>query len=375
MVTCGRPASSPPVLHVAKEAIGEGELKVVEAADRSCTTLVSSGVVGHTGEVAVVDTDTGTICAPGTIGEIWVCGPSVAQGYWSKPEQTQQTFAGYLSSGSGPWLRTGDLGAMLNNQLYVTGRIKDVLIVRGLNHYPHDIELSVGSCHEELDPDRVAAFSVERGAREAIVVAAECHKRALREQVFEAVRRALVEGHDIAADEIVLIALGAVPRTSSGKLRRFAYRDAWLANTLPVWGRWQAPSISERSASSADPGNCSRRMLSIPPPLRFDYLLISLQRRTAKVLRAADWQRIEIHLPWPELGLDSSQRARLREELAQWTGLNLSAGILTDAPTIENLARRLTGLLADVAETAGPHSKSRNSRASSRGTHASGTHD
>src|SRR5690606_2466753 len=122
-------------------------------------------------EIAIVDPHTRTRCPADQIGEIWVKGPSVAQGYWHRGDDSETSFRAYLAdTGEGHYLRTGDLGFFAEDDLYVTGRVKDVIIIRGRNHYPQDIELTVSECHEALRHDSGAVFAVEKNGREQLVI-------------------------------------------------------------------------------------------------------------------------------------------------------------------------------------------------------------
>src|SRR6185436_11470213 len=123
--------------------------------------LVGCGRVLLDLEAAIVDPDTGLPCPPGGMGEIWVAGDSVARGYWNRPEETVQTFGATLADGRGPWLRTGDLGALKGGELFVAGRLKDLIILRGRNHYPQDLEATAGKTHPALGDGTCAAFAID----------------------------------------------------------------------------------------------------------------------------------------------------------------------------------------------------------------------
>ncbi|WP_149261486.1 fatty acyl-AMP ligase [Actinomadura sp. K4S16] len=193
--------------------------------------------------VAVADPETGVRLPDGRVGEIWVHGPNVAAGYWGRPEATKETFeAEFADPGelpSGPWLRTGDLGVLHGGELFVTGRIKDLVIVDGRNHYPQDIEVTVSGAHKAIRREYACAVAVDTGDTEGLVVVAERNRRvpiALldREEAARAVRAAVKQQHDLRVHDFVLIEPGGLPRTSSGKIARSACRQAYLDGTLPV---------------------------------------------------------------------------------------------------------------------------------------------
>jgi len=161
----------------------------------------------------------------------------VAAGYWRRSEESESTFGARIEgSGEGPFLRTGDLGFVHGGGLFVTGRSKDLIIVRGRNHYPQDIEDTVSHCHPALEPQRCAAFSVESEDGESLVVAQEVKRSALRgvvpEDVFRAIRKSVADRHGLYAAAIVLLRPLALPRTTSGKVRRKTCRDSFLNQSL-----------------------------------------------------------------------------------------------------------------------------------------------
>ena len=203
--------------------------------------LVGCGSIAPDLKVAVVDPETLVPCAPDRVGEIWVSGPSVARGYWRKPEETKQTFGAHLASGEGPFLRTGDLGFLDRGQLFVTGRLKDLIIIRGSNHYPQDLEHTVERSHRALRPACGAAFSIDVNGAERLVIVQEVNDRSSvpNEDVVAAIRRALTESHEVYPDAVVLIEPRSIPRTSSGKIQRYACREAFLAGTLDVVHEWR----------------------------------------------------------------------------------------------------------------------------------------
>ncbi|MGW5705111.1 fatty acyl-AMP ligase [Amycolatopsis japonica] len=200
--------------------------------------LVACGIpVGQ--QVALVDPETGVALKDGSVGEIWVHGPNVGTGYWQKPLESTETFGARLTGDheglpAGPWLRTGDLGVRYDGEVYIAGRIKDLLIVDGRNHYPQDVEATAASADRDIRPGSVAAFAVEGTDTEAAVVVAEHrgHSALTTEDeraLAVAVRRLVSDAHGLALRDVVLVPAGLVPRTSSGKIARSACRDRYLA--------------------------------------------------------------------------------------------------------------------------------------------------
>ncbi len=210
-------------------------------------TLVSCGKVDRLLTAAIVDPETGEVCGDDTVGEVWLSGPSIATGYWDKDEETEITFSARLhrpQGGNGlgerEFMRTGDLGFMHEGELYIAGRIKDLIIMHGRNFHPQDIEVLVESCHPDIRLGCSAAFSVDGDTGERLVVVAEVSKQALRdlrsEEMVGAVRRAVSSTHNVHVDEIVLITTSSIPKTSSGKIQRRATRTAFLSESLSLAG-------------------------------------------------------------------------------------------------------------------------------------------
>jgi acyl-CoA synthetase (AMP-forming)/AMP-acid ligase II len=187
--------------------------------------------------VAIVDPDGLAECDSGRIGEIWVAGSSVAAGYWNRPDETREAFQARLAgTGGGPFLRTGDLGFLLEGQLFVTGRLKDLIIIDGQNHYPQDIERTVGLVIPPLVAGECAAFSVDCEGTEKLVVVIGLGSRSplAPDEVRSRVRAAIAEHHDLRTADIVIVKLGTIPRTLSGKVRRRSCKAMYLDRTLTV---------------------------------------------------------------------------------------------------------------------------------------------
>ncbi|MGB8852488.1 MAG: aminotransferase class I/II-fold pyridoxal phosphate-dependent enzyme [Pirellulales bacterium] len=253
MVTGGM-KFEPPVLRAFDAAsIDTGTALARPATAAGARRLVGSGRELDGQDVLIVDPQTCEALPPGRVGEIWVSGPSVAQGYWNRPEDSTATFGAMLSqpepavSGQqvskwrpnpGPYLRTGDLGFFDNGELFVTGRLKDLIIIRGRNHYPQDIEHAVELASPLVRAGSVAAFAVDVEGRERVVVTAEL-ERGRREPAeiaaaFEAIRSRLALDHEVAVEAIVLVRPNSIPKTSSGKIQRHACKRQFLDGTLEV---------------------------------------------------------------------------------------------------------------------------------------------
>jgi acyl-CoA synthetase (AMP-forming)/AMP-acid ligase II len=243
IVSGGLKTVPPVVCDVETAALEEGRVAVPTNKHQSSRKVVGCGQTWLNHHVIIVDPQSLTRCEANQVGEIWVSGPSIAQGYWNRPDETQRTFQSYLANTQeGPFLRTGDLGFLHNGELYITGRLKDVIIIRGQNHYPQDIELTVEQSHLALRPGCGAAFSVEVKGEERLVVVQEVERSFLRDldanQVVTSIRQAVAEEHDLQVYATVLLKTGSIPKTSSGKIRRQACRADFLNRELNVVEDW-----------------------------------------------------------------------------------------------------------------------------------------
>ncbi|MDJ0576140.1 MAG: AMP-binding protein [Xenococcaceae cyanobacterium MO_234.B1] len=257
LVSAGLSTEAPIILDLQPAALERGRVVKADDSEKVVRRLVGCGnLVGDT-QVAIVNPQTLTRCASDEIGEIWVSDPSVAQGYWQRKEETDATFQAYITdTGEGPFLRTGDLGFIYDEQLFITSRIKDVIIIRGTNHYPQDIEWTVQESHPALRPENGAAFAVEVDGEERLVIAQEIERGYLRkldtDKVMETIRRVVAEEHEIQIYAVLLLKPGTLPKTSSGKIQRSGCRRDWLNGDLNVVASWQSPVVNGTESVKSD---------------------------------------------------------------------------------------------------------------------------
>lgn len=242
-VTGGKKNEAPPILEVAETALEQNQIVVANGKKDNVKKIVSCGWTWLGQQVAIANPETLTRCAPEEVGEIWVAGESVAQGYWNRTEATQQTFRAHLAdTNEGPFLRTGDLGFMRDGELFVTGRLKDMIIINGQNYYPHDIEFTVENCHQSLRPACGAAFSVEVKRSERLVIVHEVERSYLRKlnvkEVVDCIRETVAREHNLQTYAVVLVKTGSIPKTSSGKIQRHKCKSGFLAGSLNVVDDW-----------------------------------------------------------------------------------------------------------------------------------------
>jgi acyl-CoA synthetase (AMP-forming)/AMP-acid ligase II len=242
LVSGGRRSAEPIRRRVSRDAL-RNDLVAAPRDDVDAQWVVASGRCVPGAGIAIVDPETSRQVPALSVGEVWVSGPSIARGYWCDPEATAATFEVRIAGdSSGSWLRTGDLGFLdPDGALYLTGRIKDLIIIRGMNHYPQDIERTVQDSHPALRRDCGAAFSVtgETGAERLVVVQEVERTRRMHldiEPLLRTIQEAVTTVHEISVYSITLIRPASLPKTTSGKIQRSVARRLWLENGLNVVG-------------------------------------------------------------------------------------------------------------------------------------------
>lgn len=250
LLVSSNPQTEAPVLcKLDGAALEKNRIVNISNHDNVVRTVVGCGRLICDTKVAIVDPETLTRCASDEVGEIWVSDPSVAQGYWNRLEETERTFRAHLAdTGEGPFLRTGDLGFLKDGELFITGRIKDLIIIRGSNHYPQDIEWTVQQSHPALRTEHGAAFSVDVDGEERLAITQEIerHYQALDvDEVVEAIRQAVAEYHELEVYAVLLLKAGSILKTSSGKLQRQACRASFWDGRQEVIGTWTCGKVAK----------------------------------------------------------------------------------------------------------------------------------
>ncbi len=349
----------PVVQSIKKDALQENCVVKVEPESVEAQSVTSCGKAWSDGKILIVSPKSQTQCHQGQVGEIWVSSPSVAQGYWNRTEETEKTFRAYLAdSKEGPFLRTGDLGFLDNGKLFITGRSKDLIIIRGRNHYPQDIEQTVEKCHEALRLGAGAAFSVTIAEEEKLVIVQEVERTYLRNlnanPIFESICRAVSEEYDIQVYAIALIKTASIPKTSSGKIQRYSCREHFLAGTLDVAADWSLNPKNKREFLLLEKEvEYLKQQLQLDPqqrslhstektknqPKNFCFLEIKswLISQLGKQLRINS-EQIDSQKSLTDYGLDSLIAIDLSGELSNFFGFQLPPDIVLNYPTIDSLS-------------------------------------
>ncbi len=320
-------------------------------ADAPVRQLVGNGA--PEGRVRIADPETGRGLSDGTVGEIWITGGSVAKGYFNRPDVTAAAFGARLADapGEGPFYRTGDLGFVVDDDLFITGRLKDLIIVRGRNVYPQDVEETATRGQPALATGAAAAFAVDRGRGEEVVLAAEATRQGVTALKDPDAAEALVadvlarvsETHEIAPIELVVVKPGRLPRTSSGKIRRSAALAEWQETGFEphVVHRWSRPATPTSDAAEAPLAVASRAELE-------DWLIARLAAQSGRPAH-----EIDLDEPFASYGLDSVTAIEL---VAAVNRLEIGARKvdptdLYDHPTV----KRLLDYMFEGGASAQPH--------------------
>ncbi|MEW6737400.1 MAG: condensation domain-containing protein, partial [Acidobacteriota bacterium] len=357
-VAGGVHGAAPVVCTIDSEALEENSIVEALPAQPYAVKLIGCGQSPVNQQIVIVDSETATLCPSGQVGEIWVTGPAIAQGYWHRPEETAYAFQAYLAdTGIGPFLRTGDLGFLKNGELFITGRLKDLIIIRGRNHYPQDIEQTVEKSYRSLRPGCSAAFSINIDGEERLIVVAEVERRyhTVRRAMIEnrqklesrttdrrqlkldpgfetdtqvplhpqaitwAIRSAIAEQHDLHAHTVVLVSAGSIPKTSSGKIQRHACREAFLTQTLDVVMEDTLELIME-----VEVGKILDRQALLAAEVDFHQCLMEahLCARIAQTLNLST-NSLQLDQPINSLGIDSLMAIELKNQLENDFGVSL----------------------------------------------------
>jgi amino acid adenylation domain-containing protein len=330
------------------DQLRQGVAAVAESKDEDARPLAASGPILGNQQAIIVDPETNRPTGDGRIGEVWLQGPSVATGYWGESNDRDSVFQATLNGSDGPrFLRTGDLGFIHNRQLFITSRLKDLIIVRGRNYYPQDIELTAELSHGSAQ--QAAAFSAETQDGEGIVVVQEMERgwdTSRTGAVIDSIRSAIAAEHDVLPFEVLLVRARSLPRTTSGKLRRNALRDSWLAGELEALASWRrtaaepAPDVIDREA-----------LLLLPSSERTAAITQALQFVTASLLCIAP-ESVATDLVLTSFGFDSLAMVELNHRVQTQFGVILGFTTILDNPTLATLAKQIASCMAEEVDTA-----------------------
>lgn len=301
--------------------------------------------VGHAWidtDIRIVDPETGTSCSDGRVGEIWVSGSIVTKGYWGNAHETKKTFHGYISgTGEGPYLRTGDLGFFYNGELFISGRLKDLIIIRGRNIYPQDIEFIVEASHEALRPNCSAAFSVDIDGVEKLVIAAELERVFVRdpdtEGICDSIREQVFEEFELEVFAVALLRTASIPKTSSGKIQRRACRNGFIMGELNEVGR---SVLDDEPVTAGAREKVPVSILSIQ-----SWLMAWISNRLKIGI-----SKIHPGRPIVAYGMNSLKAVQLRNDFLENFGVDFPPYLFYNKMTIEDAAQKAWELVMEKNE-------------------------
>ena len=347
VVTGGGPEQAPIVRNFNKHELVHHRVERVSADDENSKALVGCGQVLEEEEVLIVHPETRRPLPDDKIGEIWINSPSCGLGYWEREEESQETFKARLNPDNGKfYVRSGDLGFMDRGELFVAGRLKDMIIVRGVNRYPQDIEATVEQCHPLTRSGGSAAFAMTRWDREHLVVMCEVDKlaandgadsKARYQEVINTIGSAISEEHDLPPDAIVLVRAYSIPKTSSGKVQRHACKKNFKSGeNMRVIARWCAWEESH-SADEEPVASAVGASATVDDSGLSQVVVDAVIREVRKVgqERAKD---IGIDTNIVSLRLDSLERLDVAQSLATSFGGRLPDEVLQEVETVREVA-------------------------------------
>jgi natural product biosynthesis luciferase-like monooxygenase protein len=332
----GKPAGEAPVLYRCSAAKLRGNLVEQDDALIGNHLLAGSGSVADELEVEIVNPETSRPSDFGEVGEIWVTGPSVAQGYWQNDQATEEVFRARTTAFSAPFLRTGDLGFRLGDELFVTGRLKDLIIIRGQNHYPQDIEATAAASDPVLASSVGAAFSLESESGSSVVLVQEVPRQLTSPEELNrlerAIRRVVGEQEGITLERVVFVKFGSVPRTTSGKVRRQTCREMYRSGNLEELDRVGEPDAPNRNGSPlSNETKQATRLLT----------MCQIAGEMAQI-KAED---IDPEMSLLALGLDSLMMTNLRFQFEERLSLSVSLESMLCGRSLRELAEEASDIL------------------------------
>jgi 8-amino-7-oxononanoate synthase/acyl carrier protein len=344
LIVTGGDKNQPPVIRsFSKSMLAEYRVQPVESDHPEAHRLVGCGKVIPSEEVIIVHPENRTRQAEDQIGEIWIHSPSSGLGYWNREEESTAVFHSRLADKDGKnYVRSGDLGFFRDGELFVTGRLKDMIIIRGVNRYPQDIEATVENCARRLRSGGAAAFAIDHWDREHLVVVCEVERQrgSNWNPLLEKIRSAVIADHELPPDAIVLVRHNSVPKTSSGKVQRHACRQQYISGTLQAvaqWSAWENSQVVTKSTAAAADSEVNGQVDTAADPEVVQVVLATIEKVARDRARNLT---IDTNIVL-DLGLDSLERLEIARELEKTYGARFPEEVLQEIETVREVAEAI----------------------------------
>jgi 8-amino-7-oxononanoate synthase len=352
LVTGGKRHEEPIVRSFDRNELVQHRVVPVDPDDKVAHDLVGCGQVLDEEEVLIVHPETLKALPDDQIGEIWINSPSCGVGYWERPEASEETFGARLNPDNGKkYVRSGDLGFMDRGELFIAGRLKDMIIVRGVNRYPQDIEATVDQCDPRTRSGCSAAIAITRWDREHLVIVCEVERGSKHREwgdVFDAIREKVTEEHDLPPDAIVLVRAYSIPKTSSGKVQRHACQRDFENNDLIVIDEWISWEEGERATrakltrqkriSAASDLNGRGSTAEVMDDSKLSPVVVDAVIQVVEGVGGNRARNVDINTSIVKLGLDSMERLSIANSLEQTFGGHLPEEVLQEVETVREVA-------------------------------------
>ncbi|WP_246666058.1 AMP-binding protein [Aquamicrobium sp. LC103] len=341
----GNRPHDPPSLVSVDRGVLAAERRIVERAkgglEAQSIDIVSCGRAADSLDIAIVDPVARKPLPDQEVGEIWVRGANLSGGYWDRAELNGEVFDQRLDGEPG-WFRTGDLGFLHEAELFVTGRLKDMIVIRGQNHYPQDLERTASTCHPFLVEGMAGAFAMERDGEECVGLICEVSREALRAldapELFAAIRGAVSREHDLQLSALALIKPGRLPRTPSGKVRRFECRERLLDGSLSAVAQWEADFVADEDRAQAGSRPIWLEELQVlPKARRAGVLRDRLRTEVSRLAGLSAGEVVSDDAGFFDLGLDSVAVVEIGAILERELGFEVEPTVMFEHPTLSRL--------------------------------------
>jgi acyl-CoA synthetase (AMP-forming)/AMP-acid ligase II/acyl carrier protein len=327
----GYQSENPKYITLKSDKLSKGIIEIASDDYDRKVELVGCGHAWMETVIEIVEPETFNKLPELNVGEIWISGPTVAKGYWEKPEETERTFNAFTKNGNeGPFLRTGDLGFIKDGELYITGRLKDMIIIRGVNYYPNDIEFTIQKNTADFRQNGGAAIPIIKDGKEKLVIVQELERTALRkdnhDELISLIRKRVSDEYELDVYAVCLIRTGSIPLTSSGKIQRRQTKYDYLNKQLRIVKEWSRDEVGEDTAEIAS--------ATVPSEEAIKEWLINW------IIRNQQFRRDEIDLDKNIMsyGIDSLSAVTLEQEISEKFGFQWHVSSFMLNPTINKLA-------------------------------------